>query len=116
MHSNLLETNSNIPRNEFIEPNLKEAENKRVKLKKNLNIFLVLPCRLFNISFVKEIGGNLIAYRVDNLKLNPEFCGVVAKAGTTKSNIIKYAKKQSGWFGTDGADNVMPKNPLTEEQ
>jgi hypothetical protein len=73
-------------------------------------------CRLFNISFVKEIGGNLIAYRVDNLKLNPEFSGVVAKAGTTKPNKIKYAKKQNGWFGTDGADNVMPKNPLTEEQ
>ena len=72
--------------------------------------------RLFNISFVKEIGGNLIAYRVDNLKLNPEFSGVVAKAGTTKPNKIKYAKKQSGWVGTDGADNVMPKNPLTEEQ
>lgn len=65
-------------------------------------------CRLFNISFVKEIGGNLLAYRVDNLKLNPEFSGVVAKAGTTKPNKIKYAKKQGGWFGTDGADNVMP--------
>ena len=47
-------------------------------------------------------------YRVDNLKLNPEFSGVVAKAGTTKPNKIKYAKKQGGWVGTDGVDNVMP--------
>ena len=70
----------------------------------------------FTASYINQILGNLRVYRVDNLKLNPEFSGVVAKAGTTKPNKIKYAKKQGGWFETDGADNVKPKNPLTEEQ
>ena len=49
--------------------------------------------------------------------LNPKELSAIEKsklqsknnnAGTTKSNKIKYAKKQNGWFGTDGADNVMP--------
>jgi hypothetical protein len=62
----------------------------------------------FTASYINQILGNLREYRVDNLKLNPEFSGVVAKAGTTKPNKIKYAQKQGGWFETDGADNVMP--------
>lgn len=70
----------------------------------------------FTTSYINQILGDLYVYRVDNLKLNPEFSGVVAKAGTTKPNKIKYAKKQGGWFETDGVDNVKPKKPLTEEQ
>ncbi|MBR4971300.1 MAG: hypothetical protein IKY58_05935, partial [Paludibacteraceae bacterium] len=64
--------------------------------------------KFFNTFYTKQIKGNLCAYRVDNLKLNPEFSGVVAKAGTTKPNSIQYAKKQGGWVGTDGADVQMP--------
>jgi hypothetical protein len=70
----------------------------------------------FTTSYINQILGDLHVYRVDNLKLNPEFSGVVAKAGTTKPNKIKYTKKQGGWFETDGVDNVKPKKPLTEEQ
>ena len=52
----------------------------------------------FMIDYSKPFG----FYRVDNLSFNPEFSNVVAKAGTTKPNKVKYAKKSSGWSGISG--------------
>lgn len=55
----------------------------------------------FMVDYLKPIE----LYRVDNLVFNPEFSKVVAKAGTTKPNKVKYAKKQNGWLGTMGEND-----------
>lgn len=55
-------------------------------------------------------------YRVDNLMPNPEFAGVVAKAGTTKPSTIRYADKPAGWGGVKGGPHVSKEFKLERKE
>ena len=52
-------------------------------------------------------GSKLDVYRVDDLEINTDMVGgIVAKAGTTKQDLTRYADKANGWNTTQAGPRV----------
>lgn len=59
---------------------------------------------------------NLDVYRVDNVEINTDMVGgIVAKAGTTKQDLTRYADYKNGWSGVDGKSGNSTKGKVTTD-